>query len=211
MNQPHQHERSAPMQGPPPRADQVKAGLGHSPATTSGPPPQPQNGAPGGESGAAAPAAPQAAKRVAAPLTEARWSLREHKDSQHWVCLDRDTPYEAVFEPQFWANIARRFKQSGETIMVTNDQRTVFAMLIVLQFGPNWARVGEWYKKTAEQLVQTAPNAGSAEQYRVEDGGPIDRWRVLRLSDQAIVAKGLENEASAYAYLANMLKRSGRG
>lgn len=171
------------------------------------PPTQP---AQGHQIEAAAAVLPAAEKRevVRPPLPESRWSLREHKDPGHWVCLERGTPYEQVFEPLFWASIAGKARfQPGQTVRVINDELTVFAELVILECGRNWAIMGEFTKKTRDQLVAGRPPAKQAIATRIEYAGPIDRWRVIRLSDQAVIKAGLDSEATAFAYNTDYLRR----
>jgi hypothetical protein len=164
-------------------------------------PPDPQT--------AAAPAAQEERATLSRPLAESRWSLREHKDPGHWVCLERDTPYEKVFDPSFWANIAVRARfQPGQSVYVTNDELTVFARLIVLECGRNWVVMGEYDKKTREDLVRARPPSKERPRHRISHGGPIDKFRILR-DDNQVIKSGFESEAAAQAYLDNYLRLIG--
>jgi hypothetical protein len=137
-----------------------------------------------------------------APLAESRWSLREFKDPGHWVCLERGTPYEAVFEPSFWANIATRAKfQPGQTVYIRNDEMTVFATLIVLDCGRNWAVMGEFERRSRAYLIKARPAPRVKPQFRVEFGGPMDKYRILRDGDNSLIKAGFDSEASAQTYL----------
>jgi hypothetical protein len=141
------------------------------------------------------------------PLPESRWSLLEHKDPGHWVCLERGTSYQVVFEPSFWANIAKKF-QPGQTIWLKNDELTVHAILIILDCGRNWATVGEFLCKTMDDLVKSRPPMKMQPRHTVQFAGPIDKWRIVRADNQVIKA-GFETQAMAEQYLQDYLRRLG--
>lgn len=147
---------------------------------------------------------------LAKPLAESRWSLREFPDPGHRIVLERGTPYEAVFQPSFWANIVKRAKmQPGQSIRLLNDEMTVFADLIVLDVGTNWAVVGEYYKRSGDELLKSRPPSAAASRYRVEFNGPLDKWRVLR-DDNQVVKAGFENKVQADQFMADHQRRLGQ-
>jgi len=146
----------------------------------------------------------------AKPLPENRWSLLEHKDPGHWICLERGTPYEAVFEPSFWANIVMRAKlQPGQTVDVTNDEQSVFAVLKVLDCGRNWAVMGEFYFKSRDDMVKARPPLKSRPKHVIGWGGPVDKFRVIRESDNAVIKTGFDSEAAAQTFLTGYERQLG--
>jgi hypothetical protein len=187
--------------------------------TPSNPPPEPHKGKsekakPAAEAGDAGRAWPDKAAAadsgtLAKPLAENRWSLREFRDPGHHVVLERGTPYEAVFEPSFWANIATKAKlQPGQSVRVVNDELTLFADLVVLDCGRNWATMAEYYKRTLDELVRSRPPLREQQRHAVGFAGPIDKWRIVRADNQVIRA-GFESENAAQAYLSDYLRRLG--
>lgn len=147
-----------------------------------------------------------------APLAEGRCFLREHKDPGIWVCVERGTPYEALFDPTFWSSVARskRF-QPGQTIYAQNDETSWFAELKIVECGASWARVVEWnYQTVAEMAEKHAGRAGGGDarsQHRVEWGGAIDKFRILRLSDKTVIRTGFDTDLEANRYLDDHLRR----
>jgi hypothetical protein len=166
---------------------------------------------PGAQALAATEPAPAADREVMAkPLPESRWSLLEQNDPGHWVCLERGTPYESVFEPSFWANIVKRAKFApGQTIRLVNDEMTVFAELKILECGRNWAVVGEWMRKNREDLERSRPPTKKGAEHHIGWGGPIDKFRILRKGDNAVIRAGFESEAQARIFLDNYLRQIG--
>lgn len=146
---------------------------------------------------------------LAKALPENRWQLREFRDPGHHVVLERGTRYEAVFEPSFWANIATKAKfQPGQSVRVVNDELTIFADLVILDCGRNWATMAEYYKRTLDELVKSRPPLKQQPRHRTEFAGPIDKWRVIR-DDNQVIKAGMPSEAEANGYMLDYLRRLG--
>lgn len=145
--------------------------------------------------------------RLAKPLPENRWSLREFRDPGHYVVLERGTPYEAVFEPSFWASIAAKAKfQPGQSLRVVNDELTIFADLVVLDCGRNWATMAEFQKRTLDELVKSRPPLKQQQRHKVEYAGPIDKYRIIR-DDNQVIKAGFESDHQANDHLRDYLRR----
>lgn len=146
---------------------------------------------------------------LAKPLAIDRCFLREHKDPGIWICLERGTPYDKVFEPSFWANVAlaKRF-EPGQTITVRNDEMTVFAELIILDCGRNWATVAEYSRKTLDELTKSRPPLKQQPRHKVEHAGPVEKWRIVR-DDNQVIRSRFDSEAQAQTYLNEYLRRLG--
>jgi hypothetical protein len=144
------------------------------------------------------------------PLQADRWSLREHRDSSNYIVLPRGTPYEAVFEPSFFANVASKLKR-GHTVYVTDDELSFTSKMLIVDGGANFSVLAEVYKRTTAEMMQGRPPVKEMMSYDVGWGGPIDRWRIIRTSDRAVIIKNIESEAEAHARKADLLRRLGQG
>jgi hypothetical protein len=157
-------------------------------------------------------ASAQAAKdagQLAKPLAIDRCRLLEHEDPGFWVCLEAGTPYEEVFKPAFWANVIRekQFKV-GQTIRLRNDEMSVFAELVVLEVGDakNWAIVGEYSKRTIDELVKSRPPQKTQPRHVIRHRGPVEKFSVVR-EDGQVIRSRFETEAAAQGFLADHLRR----
>lgn len=137
------------------------------------------------------------------PLGFDRWQLREHRNPGHWVCVQVGTTIEDLLVPAYWANVARNL-QPRTTIEVHWDDASQFAELYVLDAGRNWASVDVLrHKKELKRPVL----AHLAEQYEISFNGPVDRYRIQRLSDRAVIKAGFATEAAAHQYLAEYKRK----
>ena len=148
--------------------------------------------------------------RLAKPLAVSRCALLEHMDPGYSVCLERGTPYEAVWEPSFWANFAMWKKiQPGQTVHVSNDEQSFFAVLKVLDCGRNWAVMGQFHFVSRDAMVRARPPLKQRPKHIVQWAGPIDKFRVLREADNAVIKTGFDSELAATTYVADYERRLG--
>jgi hypothetical protein len=138
----------------------------------------------------------------APPLGEDRWQLREHRNPGHWVCVPAGTTIEQLLEPAFWANVARHLQRST-TVEVHWDDASQFAELYVLDAGRNWASVDVLRHK--KELKR--PQLRSEEQFEVHFNGPVDKFRIVRISDRSVIKAGFATEVSALQFLADYKRK----
>jgi hypothetical protein len=139
----------------------------------------------------------------AAPLSFDRWQLKEHRNPGHWICVQAGVTIEQLLEPAFWANVARNL-QPRSTVEVHWDDASQFAELYVLDAGRNWASVDV----LRHHADLKRPNLKHlAEQYEVGFNGPVDRFRILRLSDREVIKAGFATEVDAHKFLADYKRK----
>lgn len=138
----------------------------------------------------------------APPIGEDRWQLKEHRNPGHWICVPVGTTLEQLLVTGFWANVARHLS-ARTTIEVHWDDASQFAELYVLDCGRNWASVDVLRHK--EQLRR--PQSLEQEEYQVSFNGPVDKWRIVRISDRQPIKAGFATEGDAYRYLAEYKRR----
>jgi hypothetical protein len=151
-----------------------------------------------GDKAAAADAGPL---KVAA-LQADRWQLGEFLNARHAVTLPAGVPFENIKRPEFWANIVRI--KPDDIIEVRTDDRRFYAELIVLARGRNWATVAVIREPVELKAASLPPSETSA--YKTEYSGSHAQWRVLRLSDNAVVKEKLPTEQAAMQWVANQEK-----
>lgn len=139
--------------------------------------------------------------------------LAEHRRNLWHVIVEPGVSPERALEPDFWVHLSSRLKEREKVEAVAADG-TWYAEFIVDKVAPGigvrmWRvvlsdrRVAEVDKPQPAPAAQPQDN-GSEADYEVAFGG-VHRWRVVRVSDKAIIHKGEPDEASARAWLANFL------
>lgn len=129
----------------------------------------------------------------APPIGEDRWQLKEHRNPGHWICVPVGTTIEQLLVTGFWANVARHLS-ARTTIEVHWDDASQFAELYVLDCGRNWASVDVLRHK--KELRR--PQVDQQEEFLVGFNGPVDKWRIVRISDRAPIKAGFATEGDAY-------------
>lgn len=147
-------------------------------------------------------AAPQTVAGIFRGLTEDRWQLKEHRNPGHWACVPYGTTIDQITEPKFWANVARHLRPNS-TIEVHWDDSSQFAQFYVLSAGRNWASVSllSHHKLDKPKMQQ------QASEYGVSYAGPVDRFRVTRLADNAVIRAGFPSEGEARKFLDEYLRK----
>lgn len=142
------------------------------------------------------------------PLSEDRWQLKEHRNPGHWICVPAGTTLEHIQQPSFWANVAKKLagnssSAAGVTVEVHWDDFSQFAEVYVLSNGRNWASVS----LLRHQKLAKAALPQQANDYSVAFNGPVDRVRITRLSDKAVIRAGFASEREAQRWLDEYLQK----
>lgn len=106
------------------------------------------------------------------------------------------TPQDIV-DPAYWALAAAQF-HPYDRIEVRLESGEWMADLVVLQVDRTWAKmhVLHFYELASVSEVAPAP-----EKYRIEWKGPAMRFAVIRISDGALLEKGLQDKDAAGVWL----------
>lgn len=118
--------------------------------------------------------------------------LSEHERCHYTVKAEVGTTKEDLLAPEYFASIAERLKP-GDVVCVIPDDYSWEAVLFVRASQKNLARVviREFYNyDEAEGSLELPDN------YTVEWSGPT-KWRIKRISDNAIIEKGFPDKVSA--------------
>jgi hypothetical protein len=146
--------------------------------------------------------AEEPARPAPIPLGEDRWKLKEHQNPGGWICVPHGTTVEDLHQPVFWANVARHLRPSG-TVEVHWDDASQFAEFYVLSAGRNWASVSLLRHVKLEKPVLPQ----QAHQFGIAFNGPVDKFRVTRLTDGAVIRAGFASEADARKFLEEHLRK----
>lgn len=135
--------------------------------------------------------------RRVVPLSVTRWQLGEFMNSRHSVSPASGTPFEDLLRPEFWANITRM--RAGDILEIRPEDQSYYAELYVLKRERNAASVAV-IREPIRLVCAFKPAAGEV-LFKVEFAGPHGKWRVIRISDKAVMRDRFENEAEARAWL----------
>jgi hypothetical protein len=135
----------------------------------------------------------------APPLSPALIKQAEFVRTVWFVPVPPGIPMASVLAPEFWVHCARSLKV-GDKIECRAQDNAWYAELLVGGVGQQEARV--WAVLYADLRAQGAAKpAESADNYKVEFGGPKHMWRVIRMSDKEVMHKGEASEEDAAAWL----------
>jgi hypothetical protein len=163
--------------------------------TTSSPPNQPPPPLP--------PPLAEEPKRTVKPLGIDAFGWKEHRNPGHWACVEFGTPLEDVLEPAFWANVASKMS-CNHTIEVHWPDGNQYAELYVRACGRNWADV--WLMRHC-QADKAAYAPSKRNQLVVAWAGPVDKFRVTRTGDNAVIMAGFQSEADAHRWRDEYLRK----
>lgn len=146
----------------------------------------------------AAPAAaePLSAAAIVTALGADRWRQKEFENPGHCIYVPYGTSIDDVRAPSFWANVAGKLRP-GNTVEVHWDDFGQFAEFYVRSAGRNWASVA--LLRHVELEAAAAPQA--KEQYGVAYNGVVDKFRITRMSDNAVIKAGFASELQARSWL----------
>lgn len=140
------------------------------------------------------------------PIERARFHLAEHYQQGYVAVVPKNTDPRSLEDPAYFANVANLCRASGK-IFVECEDGTWVADMYIRAVGPQYVMakvLNIWdlsdYKPQAE--TETSEKAG----YKVEFAGRFHKWRVIRISDSAVVHKEADTRELAEAWLNEHLK-----
>lgn len=142
------------------------------------------------------------AEKKASPLHDSRLKEAESERIVYRAIPSEGTPLEACLEIDYWAHVAKRFRPTT-IIEVIPDGMSYYAELLVVSCGANWARVKLLRKvilESAESVIE------DVQTHEIKWAGPAAKYRVIRLSDKAVIRDGFEGKEDAATWLAGHKK-----
>lgn len=151
---------------------------------------------------ATAPAPVAAATAAVAPtkrrkLPESRMNIAEALRTRHVVVPEAGTDFAELADPLYWAHVARKLRP-GDMLEIHPEDGGYFAELIVRAVEGN----GRGAKVAALRHVKLDAVANSAEDYRVEWKGQMQKHAVVRVRDKEVMQGGFGTKDEAMAWLA---------
>jgi hypothetical protein len=128
-------------------------------------------------------------------LTPNRFSLAETRRNIWQIIPEDGTPYELLFDKDYWAAMASKLRPF-DRIEVLADDGSFWAELLVLMATKTQAAVMELRKID----ISTKEVAQVEEKFAVKWRGPHRKWSVIRSADSSIVRSGFESADDARTF-----------
>jgi hypothetical protein len=129
-------------------------------------------------------------------LTPNRFALAETRRNIWQIVPEDGTPYESLFDKDYWAAMAAKLRPY-DRIEVLADDGSYYAELLVLSSTKTQAEVMELRKID----IATKEVAPVKEEFSVKWRGPHSKWSVIRTADGSIVKQGFDDADSARAFV----------
>lgn len=143
---------------------------------------------------------PVPSKPKAKMLSEGNFRLAQYVTNRWSVTLDDATPYDRLFDTDYWSHVARKL-QIGDIVEVHAENGTWFAELYVVSAHRLAAKVVELRKVG----LATAPESETvASPFSVKWRGPNGKWAIMRGND--VMQSGFASMEEAEIAKANLAK-----
>ncbi len=136
-------------------------------------------------------------------LTPSRLQFAEQARTEWFVVPEHGTPFEALFDPAYWAHVAAQLKPCAE-ITVHAEDGSYYGRLLVRDAGRLYATVAK-LEYIELQKIDVQEGSPMPPGYDVKFRGPIQKWCVLRGKD---VLKDGQSKEAAQLWLREHLKIS---
>jgi hypothetical protein len=132
-------------------------------------------------------------------ITRNQVALEEHARSNNLVQPIAGFTREDANNPESWVHVASILRPLDKLSVLPIDKKWYGEYIVIISDGTDFALVETLYRDLAPA---TGEGASSVNGYDVSWGGPAQRWRVKRLSDDKVMVSGME-KAEAEAWAAN--------
>lgn len=155
-------------------------------------------------------AEPAEEHRRITPIPRSRLSIADQGRLIHVAYAERGTTKEDLLDPEYWKMVAPQLNPN-DRIEVYCEAQEFFGIFIVMQRGQNAAIVRnlEWYDLTKGRQA-TMPTGDPSQDYEVKWGNMHTKWRVLRVSDGAVIKDQCPDELTAEREKADYIKALGK-
>lgn len=120
------------------------------------------------------------------------------------VTPHENTGPEDLLKPEYWVNVAEKFKPFDK-VEARADDGSWYAEYLVLETSRKWTRMHMLasHNLTTQDVSLTQ---SKLQEFAVEFKGPHRKHCVIRLSDQEIIHEGESTKSGAHAWLAERIK-----
>ena len=129
----------------------------------------------------------------------------EHVRQHYHATPEAHHTKDDVLKYEYWKHYSRNFKP-GDKVDLHWQDNSCYAEVVILHADQFGAKV--YYVLGPVQMDNGAQEKTpeSSGEYAYEWAGPSHKYRIIRISDSEVVAKGLETKEAANQEIANLLK-----
>jgi len=133
-------------------------------------------------------------------LTNGRFQLAEYVRNDFVATPEAGTSHEDLLKPEYWAHVAADLRP-GCIIQAIPEDNTYFAEYFVIACARNWAKVSLLrFVELAEAKADIPEEKGA---FEVNFGGPVQKWRFIRVADKQVIKSGFATKAEALKEMAD--------
>jgi hypothetical protein len=125
-----------------------------------------------------------------------RFKRAEYAEPVHHALIPEGCTVEDLKRPEFWAHVSK-IMGFGHLVHAMSEDRTWYAQGIVLDAGATWAKVDFFMVRQFGEVADMSTDDGD---YTVKFV-PTKGWRVIRVSDRAVIKDGLADKGAALIYI----------
>lgn len=141
-------------------------------------------------------------------LNKSSFGVAEFSRQIFLAVIHPETPFEAIFDPFFWTNVAKNIN-IGDKIEVLAEDNTYYAELIVTNCSPQWVKVKLLLDKVSLCDDGTAEPDGPEVGFDVRWRGPKVKWGVVKKEGNIVLQENLSTRDDAQRWLNEYLKSMG--
>jgi len=133
------------------------------------------------------------AERKVAPLLNSVFSDAEYERMIWGAYPAPGVQPDDLLKPSYWANVGAQM-QPYHKIEVRPEDGSYYGELLVLSCGPGFAQVQTLFIIELGDQYHEKVTIGP---YLINYGGPVQKWRVIRASDNHVMSQGFSNKGQA--------------
>ena len=135
-------------------------------------------------------------------LRESAFAQAKQTRMVYTAQLAAGTSLEEALKPEFWVHIAKKLRPCDQIELIPEDM-AFYAKAIVIDADSLSATLKVIERVSLEEEAGKVSSIDQTE-HEVRWGGPHDKFRVVRKSDGAVLARGFTSKATAFQHINNM-------
>lgn len=136
------------------------------------------------------------------PLRESMVRVARQTRVVYSVQAPAGSSVEDIVKPEFWINIAPKLRPCDQLEVIPEDM-AYFARLMVVDVNS----LGVYVKVLDFVEIDTNVPSEAELSYEVKWAGPVDKFRVMRTSNNEVIERGFATKAEAHNYIKNIAPR----
>lgn len=144
------------------------------------------------------------------PLPSRCFKQAEVARVEYHAVIPVGIPFKNINDPKYWSNCAMMMRQLTKIEVVAEDM-SYYAEGIVVSCNKvgaviRWVNYHDWSPKEGEDSGEQ--DLYSQDELEVGWGGPTQKWRIIRTSDNQVIESGIAEKSEAYKRIGELLGNS---